>query len=138
MGSIELPTTVLSQSLIPIGVALTGSIICGFTGVIGIGNGIGSNVSGVMFGGRGGGTIGCGAGGVTFYYLWNKLIKQHNKPNNPSNPNNPGHHLQQSLSFLSLSIIIGPAGADVVGLSITITLVFGGFGGGGIDIGLSI
>lgn len=105
--------------------------------MIGVGTGIGSNVSGVIFGGRGGGTIG-GAGGVTFYSLWNKLIKQHNKPSNPSNPNNPGHHLQQSLSFLSRSIIIGPDGADVVGLSITITLVFGAFCGGGIEIGLSI
>lgn len=137
VGSMTFPITVLSQSFIPIGVAFTGSMICGFTGTIGIGVGTGSNVYGVGLGAGGttGGTT--GGGGTTFSYLWNKLIKQHNNPSNPSNPNNPGHHLQQSLSFLSLSIIIGPLGAFDTGRSITTTLVFGGLGGGGIETGLS-
>ena len=139
VGSITFPTIVLSQSLIPIGLALTGSITLGLTGVTGIGIGIGSNVSGE---GTGlGGIIGSGfgwGGGTIFYYLWNKLIRQHSNPNNPNNPNNPGHHLQQSLSFLYRSIIIGPDGAGCAGLSITITLVFGLGWGGGWETGLSI
>ncbi len=94
VGSTTLPMTVLSQSLIPIGLALIGSMSRGLTGVTGMGTGIGSRVSGVMTGG--GGTIGGGVTGGGVGYDLKCESKQQRSPKRPSSPNSPGHHLQQS------------------------------------------
>lgn len=102
---------------------MCGYIGVGFGGIIVGGIGIGSNVSGVI---TGGGMTTGGAGGGGVGYVFDPESKQHNNPNNPNNPNSPGHHFQQSLDSLYLSITIG-AGAGVTGRSITITLVFGAF-----------
>jgi len=89
----------LSQSFIPIGFALIGSITLGLTGVHGGLTGIGSSVSGIIGVGLAG--IGWGVtGGGEGVYLLKRLSKQHKRPSNPKSPKSPGHHLQQSLSFL--------------------------------------
>ena len=127
VGSTTLPITVLSQSFIPIGLALMGSMSRGLTGVTGMGTGIGSRVSGVMTGG--GGTIGGGVTGGGVGYVLKCESRQHKSPKRPKSPNNPGHHLQQSSWFLSM--MIGDAAGAGAGLSMTMTLVFGAFCGGG-------
>ncbi len=87
--------------------------------MIGVGTGKGSNVSGVIIGGKGIGGMGAGGGGVVF----EPCSRQHSKPSKPNKPNSPGHHFQQSFDS-PLSMIIG-AGVGVAGLSITITFVLG-------------